>query len=78
MKFKPFNFPTSPNVEAAISAVRELSENCQLRPAPKVLGCRPWREFVLVPIPAASRIVTWHPSAISQLPSAISQLPSPI
>jgi len=60
VKFKPFNFPTSSDAAAALQAVRELSENCMTRPAPKVLGCRPWREFELVPIPAAARIISWH------------------
>ena len=45
-----------------LGQVRELSENCMTRPAPKVLGCRPWREFELVPIPAAARIISWHPN----------------
>ena len=62
MKFKPFIFPTSFNAAMRLGQVRELSENCMTRPAPKVLGCRPWREFELVPIPAAARIISWHPN----------------
>jgi len=61
LNFKPFIFPTCTDAAVRLQFVRELSENCTLRPALFSPCCKPWVEFVLTPIPAAARIVSWHP-----------------
>lgn len=41
------------NFAHTLACVRELSENAMLRPAPRVLCCVPFREFVTPPAPPA-------------------------
>lgn len=74
MRFKPFFFPISSDADSALAAVREFSERATLRPSPFTPACRPFRELVLTPIPAAARIVTWHPASDSTLNSQLSTL----
>lgn len=41
------------NFETTLSAVRELSENAMLRPAPNKLRCVPLQAYVVPPAPPA-------------------------
>ena len=65
MKFTPFIFPTSFNDAMRLGQVRELSENCMIRPAPKVLGCRPLREFVTPKAKPLFETLNFQPSTIN-------------
>ena len=48
-----------------LGQVRELSENCMIRPAPKVLGCRPLREFVTPKAKPLFETLNFQPSTIN-------------